>query len=110
MTEKKKAGIKELSPIDVYKLLPKTNCKECGQDNCMAFATKIVNREVKSKAVRRSKNQNTQNHMKNSKTCSNPPLKKLLWAQATKHASSAENWLCTAMNSPTPIRQPSQST
>jgi acetyl-CoA decarbonylase/synthase complex subunit gamma len=48
MTERevKKAGIKELSPIDVYKLLPKTNCKECGQDNCMAFATKLVNREV----------------------------------------------------------------
>ena len=46
MGEKKKAGIKELSPIDVYKLLPRTNCKECGQDNCMAFATKIVNREV----------------------------------------------------------------
>ena len=46
MSEKKKAGIKELSPIDIYKLLPKTNCKECGQDNCMAFATKIVNREV----------------------------------------------------------------
>jgi acetyl-CoA decarbonylase/synthase complex subunit gamma len=42
----KKGGIKELSPIDVYKLLPKTNCKECGVENCMAFATKIVNREV----------------------------------------------------------------
>jgi len=46
MTEKKKASLKELSPIDIYKLLPKINCKECGQDNCMAFATKIVNREV----------------------------------------------------------------
>ena len=46
MSEKKRAGLKELSPIDVYKLLPKINCKECGQDNCMAFATKIVNREV----------------------------------------------------------------
>ncbi len=46
MSEKKKAGIKELSPIDIYKLLPRINCKECGQDNCMAFATKIVNREV----------------------------------------------------------------
>jgi acetyl-CoA decarbonylase/synthase, CODH/ACS complex subunit gamma len=49
MSEKKKgkAGVKELSPIDVYKLLPKTNCKECGEENCMAFATKIVNREVR---------------------------------------------------------------
>jgi acetyl-CoA decarbonylase/synthase complex subunit gamma len=47
MSEKaKKANMKELSPIDIYKLLPKTNCKECGQENCMAFATKIVNREV----------------------------------------------------------------
>ncbi|MBS7633252.1 acetyl-CoA decarbonylase/synthase complex subunit gamma [Candidatus Bathyarchaeota archaeon] len=43
---KGKAGIKELSPIDVYKLLPKTNCKECGEENCMAFATKLVNREL----------------------------------------------------------------
>ena len=41
-----KGSMKELSPIDIYKLLPKINCKECGQENCMAFATKIVNREV----------------------------------------------------------------
>ncbi len=46
MSEKKKAGLKELSPIDIYKLLPKTNCKECGVENCMAFATRIVNREI----------------------------------------------------------------
>ena len=43
---KGRVGIKELSPIDVYKLLPKTNCKECGEENCLAFATKLVNREV----------------------------------------------------------------
>ncbi len=36
---------KQLSPIDVYKLLPRTNCQECGEENCMAFATKLVNRE-----------------------------------------------------------------
>jgi len=44
--EVKKGGVRELSPIDVYMLLPKTNCKECGEENCMAFATKVVNREV----------------------------------------------------------------
>jgi len=43
---KGKGNIRELSPIEVYKLLPKTNCKECGEENCMAFATKLVNREV----------------------------------------------------------------
>jgi len=44
--EVSKIGVKELSPIDVYVLLPKTNCKECGQENCMAFAAKLVNREI----------------------------------------------------------------
>jgi len=44
MTEK--IGVKELSPIDVYMQLPKTNCKKCGLENCMAFATKLVNRET----------------------------------------------------------------
>jgi len=33
---------KELSPIDVYKLLPRTNCKECKEPNCMSFAAKLV--------------------------------------------------------------------
>ena len=37
---------KELSPIQVYQMLPMTNCKECGETNCMAFAAKLVNREA----------------------------------------------------------------
>jgi acetyl-CoA decarbonylase/synthase complex subunit gamma len=41
-----KRGVRQLSPIDVYMLLPRTNCKECGEANCMAFAAKLVNREV----------------------------------------------------------------
>jgi len=38
---------KAVSPIEVYKLLPRTNCKECGEENCMAFAVKLVNMETK---------------------------------------------------------------
>lgn len=37
---------KELSPIEVYTMLPRTNCKECNENNCMAFAAKLVNREA----------------------------------------------------------------
>jgi acetyl-CoA decarbonylase/synthase complex subunit gamma len=37
---------KKISPLDVQRLLPMTNCKECGEENCMAFATKLVNREA----------------------------------------------------------------
>jgi acetyl-CoA decarbonylase/synthase complex subunit gamma len=43
---KAKPNVRELSPIDVYKLLPRTNCKKCGEDNCVAFAAKVMNREV----------------------------------------------------------------
>lgn len=41
-----KKGVRELSPLDIYMLLPRTNCGKCGEKNCMAFATKVVNREV----------------------------------------------------------------
>ncbi|MDD5141822.1 acetyl-CoA decarbonylase/synthase complex subunit gamma [Methanoregula sp.] len=43
---KKKKSIREISPIDVYKLLPRTNCGECGEANCMAYATRLVNGEL----------------------------------------------------------------
>jgi ArsR family metal-binding transcriptional regulator len=33
-------------PLDIFKLLPGKNCKECGEPTCMAFALKLVNDEV----------------------------------------------------------------
>jgi len=32
--------------MQVYKFLPGTNCRECGEESCMAFAIKLVAREV----------------------------------------------------------------
>lgn len=34
------------SPLDVYKLLDKSNCKDCGYDTCMAFATDLLERKI----------------------------------------------------------------
>jgi len=34
-----------ITPMEVYTLLPKTNCKRCGEQTCMSFAFKIINRE-----------------------------------------------------------------
>ena len=31
-----------LSGLEIYKLLPKTNCKECGFPTCLAFAMQIA--------------------------------------------------------------------
>lgn len=41
---------KAISPLEIYKLLPRTNCKECGEENCMAFSAKLVNMETKLEA------------------------------------------------------------
>ncbi len=37
-------------PLEIYPLLPGTNCKECGEANCMAFATKMAEYTVKLQA------------------------------------------------------------
>lgn len=31
-----------MGPIDLYKMLPKTNCGDCGQPSCLAFATQVL--------------------------------------------------------------------
>jgi ArsR family metal-binding transcriptional regulator len=33
--------------IDIYKYLPRTNCKKCGLPTCMAFASKLVMEEIR---------------------------------------------------------------
>jgi len=33
-------------PLDISKLLPGNNCKECGEPTCMAFALRLVNDEA----------------------------------------------------------------
>jgi ArsR family metal-binding transcriptional regulator len=40
----KKGG--ELKYLDVFRLLPGTNCKECGEPTCLAFAAKLVQQET----------------------------------------------------------------
>ncbi len=35
-----------LSGLEIYKLLPKTNCKECGQPTCLAFAMKLAQKQA----------------------------------------------------------------
>ena len=34
------------SPLDIYAQLDKSNCKDCGYDTCMAFATALLERKI----------------------------------------------------------------
>lgn len=37
---------KRLNPLALYKLLPATNCRACGEPSCMVFANKLVTGQV----------------------------------------------------------------
>jgi len=39
-----------LSALEIYKLLPKTNCKECGFPTCLAFAMKVAAKQIELEA------------------------------------------------------------
>ena len=36
----------ELKALDIYRLLPGTSCKKCGEITCLAFAVKLVGRDI----------------------------------------------------------------
>lgn len=40
--EPSEEGQKQPALLDVLKLLPKTNCKECGEPTCMVFAVRVI--------------------------------------------------------------------
>ncbi len=35
----------QISPVEIYKFLPQKNCKECGEQTCIAFACKVLSEE-----------------------------------------------------------------
>jgi acetyl-CoA decarbonylase/synthase complex subunit gamma len=37
----------KISPLQIYKFLPGTNCLECGESSCMAFASALIERKKK---------------------------------------------------------------
>ncbi len=36
----------QVTAMEIYRLLPKTNCEKCGEASCMAFATKLSDKEI----------------------------------------------------------------
>jgi len=35
-----------ISGLDIFKILPKTNCKKCGMPTCLAFAMALAQKKV----------------------------------------------------------------
>lgn len=36
----------QVTAMEIYRLLPKTNCAKCGEASCMAFATKLSDKDI----------------------------------------------------------------
>jgi len=60
-----------LSGLDIYKLLPKTNCRDCGFVTCLAFAMQLAKRQISA-----DKCPHLSEEAKNSlESASRPPIK-----------------------------------
>ncbi len=68
---------KVISPINVYTLLPRTNCKECGAENCMAFAVGLVNMETKLEKCTPLLEEKYKKNYLRLKTMLSPPVKEV---------------------------------
>jgi CO dehydrogenase/acetyl-CoA synthase gamma subunit (corrinoid Fe-S protein) len=59
-------GQKQPTLLDVLKLLPKTNCKECGEPTCMVFAVRVtegVNDHTSCPALQGEKRESLANYL-----------------------------------------------
>jgi ArsR family metal-binding transcriptional regulator len=42
-----KEKLSKIGPLSLYNCLPKTDCEECGEVTCMAFAIKLLSGDIK---------------------------------------------------------------
>jgi len=67
----------QMSPLDIYNLLPKTNCKKCGEENCISLATKLINREVTLEQCPQLLDEMNKNAYQKLSEMLNPPVKEI---------------------------------
>jgi len=75
---------KAISPIKVYGLLPKTNCKECGVENCMAFAVGLVNMETRLEKCPPLLEEKYRKNYLELKKMLNPPVKEVEFGNSSR--------------------------
>jgi len=67
--------VKRASPLDIYKHLDKSNCKDCGYDTCMAFATDLLERKIKLSDCTHLQRPEQANNLKKLIELTTPPQK-----------------------------------
>ncbi|MEM2137404.1 MAG: acetyl-CoA decarbonylase/synthase complex subunit gamma, partial [Candidatus Methanomethylicia archaeon] len=66
------------NPIEIYNLLPKTNCGKCGEANCMAFAVKVSNLDIPFEECPPLLEEKYLRNYQRIKTLVSPPVKEII--------------------------------
>jgi acetyl-CoA decarbonylase/synthase complex subunit gamma len=89
---------KKLSGMDIFKLLPKTNCGECGVPTCMAFAMKLAQKTAELSVCPYAGEE--------AKTvigaASEPPIRLVKFGAGKRTVET--NWCCSGMKKPSCTR------
>ena len=75
--------MKAKSPLEIYKLLPRTNCGECGFDTCMSFAANVLDRtakveDCKPRVEEAKKNKKAAERLKKLKEMTSPEIDEVI--------------------------------
>ena len=85
-----------LKPLEIYKLLPKKNCKECGDPTCLTFAMKLSGGKAKPEAC-----PYLDEHAKTILGASTrPPVRKIRMGLVNGQSRSGKNWSSSGMRNP----------
>ena len=90
-----------LSGIQIYKLLPQTNCKECGFPTCLAFAMKLAAKQVELSACPYV----TEDSKKQLAESAAPPIR-LITLKADGHEIKTGNEVCLFRHEKTFFNKP----
>ena len=85
-----------LTGIQIFKLLPKTNCKECGVPTCLAFAMNLASGKAELDACPYVSDEAREKLAE----ASAPPIRPVASARAFAQPKPAERPFCTAMRRP----------
>ena len=91
-----------LTGIQIFKLLPKTNCKECGVPTCLAFAMNLASGKAELDACPYVSDEAREQLAE----ASAPPIRPVALGKASEQPRPEERRCCTVMKRPFTARPP----
>ncbi len=75
---------KRATPLQIYKLLDKSNCQDCGKETCLEFATEILDRKISLKSCTHLQFHDQLENYKQIQYLLSPPQKQIIFSSRTR--------------------------